>query len=417
MYLEKIDRLRRSKLAGSYLSLSSVTALNVLFPLVLIPYLIHVLGIQGYGTLAFYQYLSQFVLVLLDFGFPLYAVPEVARRGQDVRALSCFVFQVYTIKIGLFGFVAFSVAIVLLLGKTGVVASVSPELTLGFFFVTTLNSFAPTWLFQGLERNSETVLPTLVARIVTLLATFAIIRKPSDLAAAPIPYMVGALVLLFVLGWRTRKTVFISNAWSLENIRTTFNESAQVFWSRLAVVGYVTISPILVSAAAGSVGVAVYNVCEKVIGVARVPFDTFSVAAYARFSRTYGKSEARKFAKILLGFAAVAVAIIWSVTPFAGKFMPVPGLLTVPFYLSVFSIALLPIAVHGFLGTCVLLPNGRRIELGKSVIVGLLCYLCTTACFWHLVDDRILLAIISMVMVEFGVLAARIFFSIKQKLI
>jgi O-antigen/teichoic acid export membrane protein len=417
MYLEKIDKLRRSKLAGSYLSLSSVTALNVLFPLILIPYLIHVLGIGGYGTLAFHQYLSQFALVLLDFGFPLYAVPEVARRTGDAHALSRFVFHVYMIKVGLLGLLAFGVIVLLLLKKIGFVAGISSALTLGFFAVATVNSFAPTWLFQGLERNSETVLPTLLARIATLISTFAIIRQPSDLALTPIPQILGAFVFLFILSWRTRQTIFIPNAWSVQNIQKTFKESAQVFWSRLAVVGYVTISPVLVSAAAGSVGVAVYNVCEKVMGVARVPFDTFSVAAYARFSRTYGKSEARKFAKILFGFAAATVAVMWMSLPFVGKFLHVPGLAAVPFYLSVFSVALLPIAVHGFLGTCVLLPNGRRIELGKSVIVGLLCYICTTAVLWNLLHDRILIAIISMVMVEFGVLGSRMFFSVKQKLI
>jgi O-antigen/teichoic acid export membrane protein len=181
--------------------------------------------------------------------------------------------------------------------------------------------------------------------------------------------------------------------------------------------GYVTLSPVLINLAAGPAGVAVYNICEKVIGVARVPFDMFSAAAFARFSRSYQAKDARKFLR-MLGAGGIALAVLAAcIANFASKYVSMPEFQGIPYYLTIYLLALVPISMHGFLGNCALLSNGRRVELAKSVLTGLIAYVASIGILWPFVENKILVSILGMVAVEFGILSSRLFFSIKYRLL
>jgi polysaccharide transporter, PST family len=413
----EVGRIARSRVFGSYLSLSAVTALNVLMPLVTVPYLVHILGKAGYGQVAYYQYLGQFALVVLDFGFPLYAVTEVARRRGDIQKLQNFVRDVYILKILIFGATSVGIACYLGLRPGTAALNASGWLLIGFFAFSALNSFTPTWLFQGLEELSRTIAPTLLGRLITLVAVFTLVRGEHDMMMVPFAYVVGGLVQFTLIGRISARFLSWTTAWTSAELRRIFRESQQVFWSRLAIVGYVTLSPVLIRATAGPEAVAVYSLCEKIIGVARLPFDTLANAAYAKFSINYVERDARRYLKWLAVGGLAAVVVIWFASPFAAQFLLKSGLGKLPDYLSVYAIGLLPISIHGFVGTCVLLTNGRRLDLGKSVLSGLVFYLLGLLVMWNIFSDRTLVAVAAMVMAEIGIMVARLFFSVRHRLI
>lgn len=401
----------------NFSSLTAINFINLLLPIITIPYLVRSLGVANYGVLAFHQYVGQFILVLLDFGFPLYAISEVARRRDDKSSLIAFISDVYLVKHLLLLSVTVGVVIIIGLSRLFHWSGISGWMLFVFMLVSAFNSFAPTWLFQGLDMLQRTILPTLFARIVTLILTLILVREPNDIWLAPLPYLFGAVVLFLLLGWQaTQQEVRISIRASA-NIRRVMSESLQVFWSRLTIMGYVTVSPVMINLAVGMEGVAVYNLCEKVVAVARMPFDMLSAAAYTRFSREYHSATIRRFF-IPLGAAGLVFALAISVVaPMIVTLLGISKLASMQQYLAIYGVALIPISMHGFIGTCVLLPNGKRLELAKSIIVGLLAYLLCMASLWNWIDNKIALAIASMVIVEFGIFFSRLLFSIKYRLI
>jgi PST family polysaccharide transporter len=407
----------KSSILRNFTSLTAVNFINLALPLLTIPYLIKTLGSTNYGVLAFHQYLGQFALVVLEFGFPLYGVSEVARRHQDKKALGRFMADVGLVKLVVLAFVLAALAVVISLRGLFHWQSVSPVMLTAFVAAAALNSFAPTWFLQGLDIPQKSVVPTFAARCMTLLSTFAIVRSPADLEMASLPYLIGAFALFVAVSWQARNYLEFDRVSNRTVLKAMLGESLHVFWSRVTILGYVTVSPILINLAAGPQGVAVYNLCEKAISVARMPFDMFSGAAFARFSRSYDVALVRKYIVPLGVGGLLVVGFVFGVSPFVTTIMRLPDLELLKRYLPIYALALIPISMHGFVGTCVLLSNGKRKELTLSILSGLLSYVTFLLIFWSFVENKILLAIIGMVLVEFGIFFSRIYFAFRYRLI
>ncbi len=111
----------RQRLAGqrqllvNFASLSSINLLNMLAPVIVIPWLLHTLGVRQYGVIALHQYLGQFVLMLVDFGFNTWSVNEVAGRTDDRAGLARLVGSIYLIKLALSGLVVLAIAVLTLM--------------------------------------------------------------------------------------------------------------------------------------------------------------------------------------------------------------------------------------------------------------------------------------------------------------
>ena len=75
--IKKIKSLSKNKdvkkLSVNFLSLFSVQGLNILLPLLTLPYLFRVLGAEKFGLIAFAFATITFFRVFVDYGFQLYA--------------------------------------------------------------------------------------------------------------------------------------------------------------------------------------------------------------------------------------------------------------------------------------------------------------------------------------------------------
>ncbi|MGV1045289.1 oligosaccharide flippase family protein [Limnohabitans sp.] len=406
----------RFQLLKNYISISIVNLINLVAPLVIIPWLIHKLGLSAYGVIAFHQYFGQFVLVLVDFGFPMYAVSEVASRRNNNDDLTRFLWGAYIIKLGLAVIAIIAAATIIASDQASQALGISSVLLAGFVANAILTSLYPGWFFQGIERIQEMILPTFLSRLLSLGIIVAFVREPQDLWIVPTAYCIGTVALLITAYSPVRNYITRTSKPTRQEIQRIGKEALQVFWSRLIMVGYGAASPVLVKMAAGDAGVAIYSLCEKAVSLGRMPFDMFANAAYPRLARGYDKSFAQRLIKKQVVFAGIAVFTLLS-SAWALRHQIDPQWADSLKYLSIYLIALIPIAMHSFIGTCVLLVNGQRMLLSTSIIFGLFAYLATFAMGGWIFENQVLRVIISMVMVEFGIMFVRYFFSRRLKLI
>lgn len=410
-------KILSSKIAKNFTSLATINFINLSLPLVTIPYLLSVLGVTNYGVMAFHQYLGQFFLVLFEFGFPLYGVSEIARRTGEPEQLGRFMADACLIKIAVLAIVLLGAAAVWAIFQDSLRETISLPLLFLFTLAAAVTSFAPSWFLQGLDVPHVGIIPTFIGRIATLATTLLLVQSDKDVLLTAIPHVAGAFVLVLLMWTRAVKWMQFSGFSRRNELQRVAKESINVFWSRLMILGYVTVSPILINLAAGSQGVTVYNLCEKAITVARMPFDMFAGASYARFSRDYDKRLARKFL-IPLGVGGIIAACLLIV---ASKVLvgsiSFPNVEVLSDYLPIYALALVPISMHGFIGTCSLLANGKRFELTQSIITGLITYVAFVGAFYEVVEDKIILSILGMVLVEAGICLSRIFFAIRHRLI
>lgn len=354
--------------------------------------------------------------MLVDFGFPMYAVNEVASCHNKKENLTRFLWGAYIIKLGL-ALAAISVAATIIASDQAREAlGISSVLLSGFVANAILTSLYPGWFFQGIERIQEMILPTFLSRLLSLGIILAFVRAPQDLWIVPAAYCIGSIALLITAYKSVRNHITRTSKPTGQEIQRIAKEALQVFWSRLIIMGYVAASPVLVKMAAGDAGVAIYSLCEKVVSLGRMPFDMFANAAYPRLAQGYDKRFAQRLIKKQV-FVASAAVFTGLAAAWALRHQIDPQWADSLKYLSVYLIALIPIAMHSFIGTCVLLVNSQRMLLSTSIIFGLFAYLATFAIGGWFFEDQILRVIISMVMVEFGIFSIRYIFAKRLKII
>ena len=190
-----IKRVRSSKDAHrvfanfSYLSLLQMA--GYVIPLITYPYLAKVIGVEGFGHVAFAMSLIVYFMTITDWGFNYTATRDVARCAEDKDAISNIYSRVLTSKLLLLLFSVIVLAILLLL--IPYFRDNSMIIIYAFIAVVGYTLF-PEWLFQGIENMKVMVLLNLLSKTVFTMSVFLIIKRPSDYLYQPLIFGIGYLL-------------------------------------------------------------------------------------------------------------------------------------------------------------------------------------------------------------------------------
>ncbi|TFM15510.1 flippase, partial [Escherichia coli] len=156
-------------------------AVNYIAPLVLVPYLTRILGVEKYGVLGLAITVSQYLILLTDFGFNFTASRKIAQfKDSKVRVSQIFwtiisaKFLMMIVSFGLIvPFVVFSEKLnplkwEIFLVSLSVVASV----------------IIPSWLFQGLEKVTVFSGINIFSKILIVPLVFIFVKSKEDLLIA-----------------------------------------------------------------------------------------------------------------------------------------------------------------------------------------------------------------------------------------
>ncbi|PWC52981.1 oligosaccharide flippase family protein [Azospirillum sp. TSO22-1] len=162
---------------GSVSSFSVAHAVNVLLPLLMIPYLARVLGAESLGLVAFSQSFGFYVTRIVEFGFDLSAARNIARHRDDPASLSDILGCVLTAKLILLAVAATAAGLAFLL----IPAFHAHHAVFWSGFLWGLGqSLSMVWFFQGIERLWTVVAAEVTCKAAAAAATMLVVRQPED---------------------------------------------------------------------------------------------------------------------------------------------------------------------------------------------------------------------------------------------
>lgn len=193
-----LRQIIRHAIVQNVMALSAAQVATYVFPLVTIPYLARVLGVTGWGLVAFAQAFGAHVALLVEYGFPLSATREVSRHRCDNERLAEITAGVLGAK-GVFAILGLAAA----LGARWLVPIFRshPDLLWASTFWALAQAFNMMWLFQGLERMKLVAGLDFSAKAVATTGIFLLVRTPSDGWKVLVLQGLGALVSFLVSLW------------------------------------------------------------------------------------------------------------------------------------------------------------------------------------------------------------------------
>ncbi len=173
-----IDKIRnKSSLLESFFSLSILNGLNVLLPLLTLPYILRVVGAANYGIYSYVYVIVQYLLILNTYGFDYSATKQIAQNRDNRTEIN----KIYNTVI--------ACRLLLLLGGVILFAVLSPFLlgthTKYLMFIMGMgivlgDTFNPVWLFQGMEKMRYLTIVNFISKIVFTVLIFVLIREKDD---------------------------------------------------------------------------------------------------------------------------------------------------------------------------------------------------------------------------------------------
>lgn len=190
----------KSKVLSNIFLLGILQVTISILPLLTVPYLVRVIGVNYFGLLAFANAVIAYFNLITDFGFNLTATKEISIHRKDKNKLIEVFSSVLTIK---FGLLTISLITLILLGflfdKFGNEFHV---FILSFGLVLGQMLF-PQWLFQGMEKMKYVTYLSMSAKILFTISIFILVKKQSDYYLVPLLnsafyILSGIISLIFV---------------------------------------------------------------------------------------------------------------------------------------------------------------------------------------------------------------------------
>ncbi|HEY1945151.1 MAG TPA: oligosaccharide flippase family protein [Roseiarcus sp.] len=271
-------------------NLAVLHAADVLQPLLLLPYAARVLGPEHFGQYAYALSIGQIASTVVDYGFHWTAQREAASARHEPATLAAILAEVCVTKMVL-------LLVVTLVGLAAADSflALSKPMFLSVMLISVGSIMFPAWLFIGLERAWQAAIGVVVARVLALIAFFAMVKSPGQLdiavaTQAAIPLISGVVTLPFLVafglgGFRSvslsRIAAQLRNGW--RGFLFTFVERALM-----------TLPVPLVEHFGGYAAAGQYSIAEKFVSATRPFFRVMSetflprVAFYARHDPAAG---------------------------------------------------------------------------------------------------------------------------------
>lgn len=355
----------------------SIQGVNYIIPLITVPYLVRVLGLDGFGKYSIILSVIQYLVILTDYGFNLSASRQIALNIGDKRKVSQIFCAIIFCKI-IIALFSFSVLLLFIMNNSHY--KVDFGLFLNGIGIVIGTSFFPVWLFQGYERMHWIAISNLIAKLFGLILIFSLVHNKNDINMAIIIQSYTGIIAAVFAFTKARLGKFIYFLIpSLDEIKKQLKLGWSIFLSTFFVSMYTTSIPLILGFNAGAEAVGIYNSADKLKQALQGIIGPVSQAIYPRSNRLITESleSGIRFVKKISLFLCVFMFVGSTICYFSAQYIvnaafgsghqDATSVLKILIWIP--SI----VAIANMLGVQIMLPLGLNKKFGMTyVIIGCL---------------------------------------------
>lgn len=264
--IKKVKRIYNNKdakvLAGNFISLSLISGVNIIIPLLVLPYIIKTVGVSNYGKYAFIYSIVFYFLYISQYGFSLSAVRDVAQSREKPNEVNRIFNRVMHTKL-----FVFAICTLALLVISFTFSLVKNDLFLLYttYLIVLGDILNPTWLYQGMEKMKYMTIVNIVSKMTYIILVFLFIKKTADYKYIGLLQGSGFIlagIVSFIMAIKTFKLKFIKI--SILEVITQLKDGFSSFITLIMPMLYVNTSTFLLGVFGTTVQVAYFDSAYKI---------------------------------------------------------------------------------------------------------------------------------------------------------
>lgn len=356
--------------AGNFLSLFLLKGIDFLIPLLTLPYLLRIIGSDGYGQIMFALALINYFIGFAYYGFNLTGTRFVAaNKGSKMRLQ-----YIYTVINSTRLFLCF-VSSILIVGLVFSIPSFREYAILYLLFTPMIwgGALLSDWMYQGIERMKYIAILNTGLRLIFLIAVFAFIHGQEDLWVYPlslsVAYIASAIashkLLRRLLGLKFRLCRF-------KHISKRLRIDFPIFINQFVPTLYNNTSGFILGLVAPISTVGIYYAIRKIADIFITLTDLFTRAVFPNIIRNQGHFRAYSRSMSVVGFLYCLVPILFARVVFLYLNMPLEENFVI---LAILMLGVLGVVFYDVYGVNYLIARGYdRVVMRNTLVASLVSF-------------------------------------------
>jgi O-antigen/teichoic acid export membrane protein len=315
MFKQRIISILKNKQNTNLIVYGFGQGFNLITPLLVVPYIVSVCGVENFGKTSIAMAISFFMMVFIDYGSDIIGVKEAAVNRENAAELEKIVITTISSK-------AVLLALVLLFS------------ILLFYFVPFFNKdkslyllglpillgqcINPTWFLQGVENFKFITILTITSKLIYLFGIFFFIHQKTDYIFINLWWGIGTILANgFVLYYIFRKHNFSFSKIKSGNVIGLLKGNFSMFFSQIFVSLQMYAPIMLIGFFGNNLLAGQYKIVEQIIVVFKTYIYLFFNFVYPRVCYLLEKNTKKgfQFWKTYNGinfiFIAVSMGVIY----------------------------------------------------------------------------------------------------------
>ncbi len=388
--------------------------LNIGSKYILVGYLIRVLGENGYGILTWVDSIVQYFIMLINFGFDLYAAKYVVENRNSPKKLNEVISVIYYIKSILF---LTSFLLIIPLSFNSQISSYYNMILL-MLIMGIGEVLMPVWFFQGIEKMKIITIVTFVTKLILIILTFLYIKNSNDILLY-ISFLVVINIIWGVSGFfmMKKEASFMFVNVEFELIKNYLKEGYLFFIGKFSTFIFNLGTLFLIGYLFSKGLVAGFDIATKIIFVFIIPFEVLQQALFPKSVRGINKDLFRK-----LIFITFLISILMSIFIYfnSEKILFLFGGVEMIKYKYILNICLFLIPIVSLtiiISNCNMIAKGYYKLFNWSLIVSAIIFIILLILLHFINQLNFINVVLLRVIVDFIQLLIRVYYSIKYKII
>lgn len=287
-------------MVSNFISIVLYQGVNFLLPLISFPYLIRVLEIERWGLVSFGFALMQYFIMFTDFGFNNAGTKYISMHRDDLQKVNSYL---NSAMLGRLFLCILSFIILIILTTFFSKFNIETLFYLLYFGMVIGNILCPMWFFQGMEKMKYMTIFYIIAKSITFLPLFFLVKQPEDYIIVPVFYSLGYIlaggICVYIVYKKMDMKWFLP---SFTEIKFVMKDSATYFLSRLSTSLFTTSNTFILGLVCGNTAVGFYSAAEKLYQAYNQLLGPFTGVLFPHMAKTRDvKFFKNVFKKICLG--------------------------------------------------------------------------------------------------------------------